>query len=68
MGNKKYCILESTLTNIADAIRAKTGDTAKIDPDDMPDAIMGIVSGGGTGGGSSGGTGGDYPPAAGLYF
>ena len=45
MADKKYCILESTLTNIADAIRAKTGDTAKIDPDDMPDAIEGIKGG-----------------------
>lgn len=43
-----YLIQGETLTEIADAIRAKTGGTAKITPVDMPMKIAGI-SGSGTG-------------------
>lgn len=42
--------LTSKLTAIADAIRAKTGDSAKLSLDDMPTAIEGIETGGGGGG------------------
>lgn len=39
--------LRGLFTDIADAIRAKTGDTALIAADDFPDAIAAIPSGGG---------------------
>ena len=42
----KVTINESTLTDIADAIRAKTGDSALIDPADMADEIESIPTGG----------------------
>lgn len=45
MGIRK--INESTLTAIADAIRAKTGGSALINPEDMADAIDSIQTGGG---------------------
>lgn len=42
-------IIESiTLKNIADAIRAKTGSTAKMTPVEMPGKIASIPSGGET--------------------
>lgn len=43
-------INESTLTDIADAIRAKTGGIALINPEDMANEIDGIPTGGGGGG------------------
>lgn len=43
----KVFIEETTLTNIGDAIREKTGKTDLIAPGDMSDEIMSIVSGGG---------------------
>lgn len=51
----KYSINDTTLDNIADAIRTKTGDTANLTPLQMPAAILGI-----TGGGSGGGSGADF--------
>lgn len=41
----KYVIEDSTLTTIADAIRAKTGGSEKIAPGDMPNKIAGIETG-----------------------
>lgn len=41
-------INESTLTDIADAIRAKTGGSALINPEDMPTEIASIETGGGS--------------------
>ena len=43
----KVFIEETTLTNIGDAIREKTGKTDLIAPGDMPAEIIAIVSGGG---------------------
>jgi hypothetical protein len=40
----QYLIKDETLTNIADAIREKTGDTNVMFPEDMPDKIYGIVT------------------------
>lgn len=45
-----HSTLSALFTAIADAIRAKTGSTAKIVADDFPDAIAGISSSGSTGG------------------
>ena len=45
----KCFIQDSTLTSIADAIRAKTGSTDLMRPSAMPAAIEGIVSSGGSG-------------------
>lgn len=42
-------INESTLTDIADAIRSKTGGSALINPEDMADEIESISTGGGGG-------------------
>lgn len=42
----KYVIDETTLTAIADSIRAKKGTTADITPEDMPTEIEGITTGG----------------------
>ena len=47
----KYCVEDTTFSNIADAIRTKTGNTAELTPLEMPAAILGI-----TGGGSGSGT------------
>ena len=47
MADKMYCIWGSTLTGIGDAIRAKTGTSDKIDPNDMPAAIESIEGSGG---------------------
>lgn len=44
-----YSIQGTTLTDIADAIRSKTGKTASMTPIEMPDEIESI-SGGGEGG------------------
>ena len=41
-----YTIQEETLTDIGDAIRAKTGTTDTISPLDMPEAISSIETGG----------------------
>jgi len=38
--------LTDKLTNIADAIRAKTGESDLLTLDEMPDAIASITSGG----------------------
>ena len=46
----KYIIDGSTLTEIADAIREKTGETETIKPEDMPQKIQDIQTGGGGGG------------------
>jgi hypothetical protein len=43
----EYLIQDSTLTDIADAIRAKDGSSAPILTEDMADAIAAIPSGGG---------------------
>lgn len=43
---KQYLIRESSLTNIADAIREKTGRSGKLSVDLMPTAIRGITGGG----------------------
>lgn len=40
----QYLIQDTTLTNIADAIREKTGDTGSILPGDMPNHILNIQS------------------------
>ena len=45
----KYVIDSETLTDIADAIRAKTGDSASMTPLEMPDEIASISGGGGAG-------------------
>ena len=42
----EYLIQDTTLTAIADAIRAKTGGTERIPPENMPAVIEGIESGG----------------------
>ena len=44
----KYVIDSSTLTSIADAVRAKTGSTATIKVSDIPTEISKISGGGGT--------------------
>lgn len=41
----EYLIQDSTLEDIADAIRAKTGNSELINPEDMPDEIAGIQTG-----------------------
>ena len=41
----EYLIQDTTLTNIANAIRSKTGNTEPIDVNDFPDAITAISSG-----------------------
>ena len=46
--------LTEKLTNIADAIRTKTGSADKLTLDGMAQAIAGIETGGGSGGGTSG--------------
>lgn len=43
----EYLIQDSTLTDIADAIREKTGDSALMTPAEMVEAIAGIETGGG---------------------
>lgn len=43
----KYVIDGETITDIADAIRAKTGDSASMTPLEMPDEIASISGGGG---------------------
>ena len=40
----KYVIEDTTLTDIGDSIRFKTGSTERIDPIDMGSAILGIAS------------------------
>lgn len=45
----KVFIEETTLTSIGDAIRGKTGETALLNPLDMPTAIESIETGGGGG-------------------
>lgn len=42
----KYAIDGATLTDIADAIRGKTGESALLTPEDMPEAIQSIDGGG----------------------
>lgn len=49
----KYCVEDTTFSNIADAIREKTGDTATLTPLAMPAAIKGITGGGSGGSGSN---------------
>jgi hypothetical protein len=43
----KYTLDSSTLTNIADAIRTKTGGSSQITPLEMPTEIASISGGGG---------------------
>lgn len=63
----KVYLEDSTLTNIADAIRAKAGNSTQLLPSEMPAAITSLPTGGGGGGG------GDIPgyyipiPAANEY-
>lgn len=45
-----YKISDQTLTSIADSIRAKTGKTDLIKPENMHSEIAGISGGGGGGG------------------
>ena len=45
----KYTIEDTTLTNIADAIRAKGNTTETLTPTQMPNAISAIQAGGGEG-------------------
>ena len=45
----KYTINDTTLTSIADAIRAKGGTSAALTPTQMPEAIAAIQAGGGGG-------------------
>lgn len=45
----KYTINDTTLTSIADAIRAKGGTSAALTPAQMPEAIAAIQAGGGGG-------------------
>lgn len=47
----KVYLEDSTLTNIANAIRAKAGNTTQLLPSEMPAAITALPSGGGGGGG-----------------
>ena len=42
----KYSIEDTTLLNIANAIREKTGEAANLTPLEMPEAILGISGGG----------------------
>lgn len=44
----KYVIEDTTLSSIADAIRAKTGKTDTMTPEQMPTEIAGITTGGGS--------------------
>ena len=44
---------ETKLSAIGDAIRAKTGDTALLTLDDMPNEIANIETGGGSAGGDN---------------
>ena len=41
----EYLIKDTTLTNIANAIREKTDTTTQISPEDMPDLISNIKTG-----------------------
>lgn len=50
----KYIIEDTTLKNIADAIRSKNGESAEYLPSEMPGKIEEIEGGGGTGTGGSG--------------
>ena len=50
----KYIIEDTTLSNIADAIRSKTGDTTEYTPAEMPAKIESIETGGGSGTGGGG--------------
>ena len=45
----KYLIEDTTLTDIANAIRTKTETTELINPADMAPMIEGIIAGGGEG-------------------
>lgn len=47
----KVYLEDSTLTNIANAIRAKAGNSTQLLPSEMPAAITALPSGGGGGGG-----------------
>lgn len=49
MPSTPVVVLDSTLTNIANAIRSKTGGTATMKPGQMPAQIASIPSGGGVG-------------------
>lgn len=49
MANTPVVVLDDTLTDIADAIRSKTGDSATMTPGQMPAQIASIPSGGGVG-------------------
>lgn len=49
MPSTPVVVLDSTLTDIADAIRSKTGGTATMTPGQMPAQIASIPSGGGVG-------------------
>lgn len=49
MANTPVVVLDDTLTDIADAIRAKTGGSATMTPSEMPTEIASIPSGGSVG-------------------
>lgn len=49
MANTPVVVLDDTMTSIANAIRAKTGETATMTPGQMPAQIAAIPSGGGVG-------------------
>ena len=49
MANTPVVVLDSTLTDIADAIRGKNGSSDTYKPSEMPAAITAIPSGGGVG-------------------
>ena len=44
---EQVVVTSSYITDIADAIRGKTGESDLLELDDMPDAIEGISGGGG---------------------
>lgn len=64
----KYTIEDTTLTNIANAIRTKGGTTATLTPEEMVTAIDAITAGGGSTGGGSYPTELYYNAAGGQYY
>lgn len=50
--NNDYLVKQSTLSDIANSIREKTGSTEPMSVNEMPEAIASISSGGGNSGGA----------------